>query len=783
MGLRIWLPLINDIKNYGASDFNTTVLGSLGSVSGKLGSAYKFDDGSGTGNGISLNTNLLGKLGNNFSIACWVNPYGNHVHYNGTIFSSGNWNNKCWAFGLSQDNTKVDAFGNRYNTWINCSVPTNTWTHLVCTNNNGTCSVYKNGVFVGTGTSSSAIDSDASNCCVGRETYASGYFGFNGSIQDLRVYDHCLSDNEIKELSKALVLYYPLDKTSIIGANLITSIEAGGRTTLINKYSMSANFGDNGDTYIFINCTALELNKTYTLSFDVENFPIESKWNWSLWNDGDYTIPYITKSGHYEYTFTPEASKLPSGYSLTKFLFDDGSRINPKGTVIFRNFKIELGYGATQFSTSSTNSKLCDNSGYNRYILGSATYFPQIKLDSGKNGSCCWFNSSDIYLSLNSEPLSIFTTGSIEWWAKVTTIGSSGLLPFTGQTTGYYLAASSNWTGAFYNGNVTATSGSSIKYYIDGVENNTPSGKDSKWHHYAITGINLSTWTALYLNHYSSAWNGTDVCYSEIKFYNTILSSDDVSKDYHTFASIYQNKVVNISDIKEFNTNLLAKTNAAIVNQVLGYGVARVQQTNCQCTLTNNGFRIYRPANISASSQNQWGGFVVKPFDVNNQDVLYKGHTYIIKWHVKGKSSNAGTDIGWSNRCGWGGGGLMPSPSSVSYKTTPANFDGEMDCFYKWTINDDVYKVCTSSYSVFVQGETYLSYRDFKFGFTYTDTGEMGTDIYVTNVRLYDVTANNQKVNITTSGILNGDLMEGNYTDVEMHMDGEIYAKEFNNID
>jgi hypothetical protein len=33
--------------------------------------------------------------------------------------SSGNWNGKSWAVGVSQANNQIDAFTNGYNKWIN----------------------------------------------------------------------------------------------------------------------------------------------------------------------------------------------------------------------------------------------------------------------------------------------------------------------------------------------------------------------------------------------------------------------------------------------------------------------------------------------------------------------------------------------------------------------------------------------------------------------------------------------------------------------------------------
>ena len=123
--------------------------------------------------------------------------------------------------------------------------------------------------------------------------------------------------------------------------------------------------------------------------------------------------------------------------------------------------------------------------------------------------------------------------------------------------------------------------------------------------------------------------------------------------------------------------------------------------------------------------------------------------------HVKGKSSNSVIDTYWSNNVGWGGGGLDPKP--VINRNTMnllSNFNGETDVIYDFTINDDIYKVCTSSYSSFVAGNTYLSYNGFKFGFQYTNTGEWGTDLYITNIRMYDITNYTSSVNLAKSGTL-----------------------------
>lgn len=229
--------------------------------------------------------------------------------------------------------------------------------------------------------------------------------------------------------------------------------------------------------------------------------------------------------------------------------------------------------------------------------------------------------------------------------------------------------------------------------------------------------------------------------------------------------------------------NLFSKIENARASKTFTNGLSSYTQPKCEVTLTDKGLRIYRPPNLvhdSSTMHNMWGGMRLVPYSQDNKDVLIKGHTYIVKFHVEGQSTNAATTVGWSNNMGWGGGGLNPAPSNVAYAYTPANFNGKMDCFYKFTVNDDVYKTCTSSYSSFVSGTTYLSYRDFQFGFGYENTGTLGTDLYITNIRMYDLTNGGQKISIKPTGIVNGILNESNRA--SFSKDGDILAVEFNEI-
>ena len=207
MSLIAWYPLNGDTEDYSGNKRTAGNLGAVVNGEGKIGKSYTFSNDV---SGLTIpDFNLAGL--EEYTMCAWVNPAGNHRNYNGAIISSGNWNSQAWSFGLSQDNSQIDVASNRYNQYIDYQVPLNTWTHILSVMKGNVATVYVNGVLVGTRSSTGLLSSDASNTCIGRETYAGGYFSFNGKLNDVRVYDHALSPKEIKETAKAKVLHYKFD--------------------------------------------------------------------------------------------------------------------------------------------------------------------------------------------------------------------------------------------------------------------------------------------------------------------------------------------------------------------------------------------------------------------------------------------------------------------------------------------------------------------------------------------------------------------------------------------
>lgn len=223
--------------------------------------------------------------------------------------------------------------------------------------------------------------------------------------------------------------------------------------------------------------------------------------------------------------------------------------------------------------------------------------------------------------------------------------------------------------------------------------------------------------------------------------------------------------------------NLLWDIEMALRDKTFKNGLSSYTQANCQVTLTDNGLRIYRPPNLTveANGNTMWGGLRLQ--FINK---LQEGHTYIIMFDVKGQSHNSISNIGFTNNMGWGGGGLEPKPSNVknnAHTGVSLTSNGKL-FYYKFTINDALYKTCTTSYSSFVKDTVYPSYRDFQFGFGYNSTGALGTDIYINNIRMYDITEE-ENTGLYKSGNLDFlNIEENNLGETKIYFNDILYTNE-----
>ena len=159
----------------------------------------------------------------------------------------------------------------------------------------------------------------------------------------------------------------------------------------------------------------------------------------------------------------------------------------------------------------------------------------------------------------------------------------------------------------------------------------------------------------------------------------------------------------------------------------------------------------------------------------------------MITFDIKGKTTNQPSSTYWSNNAGWGGGsyGLGTDATDIKFTNIPANFNSNTwtPVIYEWTVGCPIFKTCTTSYSSFVQGQTYPVFRDFKYGFDYMNTGALGTDLYIKNIRMYDLTAGQQieiskKHIVTAAGFIEPEAQR----QASFSHGGEIQANQFYEI-
>ena len=75
------------------------------------------------------------------------------------------------------------------------------------------------------------------------------------------------------------------------------------------------------------------------------------------------------------------------------------------------------------------------------------------------------------------------------------------------------------------------------------------------------------------------------------------------------------------------------------------------------------------------------------------------------------------------------------------------------DIHIQMDYSDGLYKTCTTAYSTYVVGNVYLSYKGLLIGFTYADTGTLGTDLYIKNIRMFDIT-NDVEIELGKEGVM-----------------------------
>lgn len=165
----------------------------------KSGSTLYFN---GTSSIMKLNDlDFMTIIDNAYTFSLWI--YSQEADSSRSIyFGCGNQGNG-WTFALEkQANTnKLRVYNNGAPDWYvdNCVITPNQWIHVAVTRNNGTVTVYKNGVSVGTKTGFTNHTGFDKTYYIGSD-YRTGDTRFKGYIGDFKIYASPLTATEVSDL-------------------------------------------------------------------------------------------------------------------------------------------------------------------------------------------------------------------------------------------------------------------------------------------------------------------------------------------------------------------------------------------------------------------------------------------------------------------------------------------------------------------------------------------------------------------------------------------------------
>jgi hypothetical protein len=252
MSLKVWLPLDGDLRNNGTLGVAITNNGATINVSGKIGQCYQFDNNSSY---IDLNHselyNILNGSTQPFSICFWVYQadtsraiiFGDFSVTGGKNFNIELTTGHALRWYWGTPDIVISAM----------NVGLNTWTHITFTYSGTVLKGYVNGIEKYTNTITLAEKNRTTGSYYLGRDGRTGVTTLNGKLNDFRIYDHCLSAAEVKEIAKGLVLHYKLDSSLFGNPNLV--LGSGTTAASTNKWTGHSATGGNTSTFEYDNNT------------------------------------------------------------------------------------------------------------------------------------------------------------------------------------------------------------------------------------------------------------------------------------------------------------------------------------------------------------------------------------------------------------------------------------------------------------------------------------------------------------------------------------------------
>lgn len=587
MSLQLWLPLNGNLNNQGLA--NTTITSNnLTFTDGKMGTAATFNSSH-----ILLENPPLNYTPE-FSIAFWYktsSPTSTAALYNGR-----NETGKGIAiFNLSSGYFRFDD--DILTTFSTYSIPANTWIHCCFTRSLTRKMLYINGVCRGGRDSSSKLNVDVTYASIGRSstnTNSPSGNAINGQLNDFRIYDHCLSAKEVKEISKGLVLHYPLkgvgQENLVKDGDLInkTVLGSAARGNCNNVTSLTATDDglhlitpstgnqNNGIVFKYVNgntTLGLTYGDTITYSVDlkgtagfnakikiISNYTTDNGtwWYATGYSDKATVISDINNNTWKRYSVTFTLPPNDGGAYFTIGFSINGSY---SSDIYIKNIKVEKGSIATPWLPNPADTLYTklgydsniefDRSGFNNNGTISGT----LKADSNTpryNTSYNFVNGTDYIKSQFTKSMSEL---SCSFWVKpVSSNGGYAIVAsnYNSPSSGFWITTNTEGSGVWFysngsyvrnNSGATLTNGEwrhCVFTFKDGVAKWYLSGSLARTTDISSSRTSLNITNLTVGNSYTgTSWNTKQYGnISDFRLYATCLSYNDVKELYEVGTAI-----------------------------------------------------------------------------------------------------------------------------------------------------------------------------------------------------------------------------------------------------
>ena len=554
MSLQVWLPLNGNLNNQGLLG-NLTQTAAPTYVDGKLGKCM-------TTGGLKMTAAQTSQVLNNtaVSICFWV-----YIDA-----ATGTTDGRALLFGTdsmgANDNRKFSLFNyptvnDLHWSWmndvanatfttgvINDALPSYKWTHVAVTYQNPNGKIYINGELKTTFTGTSNSSTFAYDTTV---LHNASHLRRN----DFRIYDHCLSPMEVKEISKGLVCHYKLSGPG--GYNLVkdSMVNLTNTEYMIKSFSLSE---------------ALVAGNKYSITIKSD---IGTRYWIGMWLDSGYVAcgtSHPDENGIVKITFTcPTANN----YSVV-YIFSGTTKgvMGSNGETVTLNYiKIEKGSLFTPWCPNSADVTY-KTLGYNDNTEYDCSGYGN---HATKTGTINWSSDSRRYSgSYDFNGAGYIKNSSFNFNANQMTISLWVKIPDTITSQHFLFGTFNNWTG---NG-IGYWRDVGIKKYSGIIKSDaessysalpTPDLTPNTWYHLAI--VYTGTVCILYVNGTESTRitygsNGSilnPTCYignslynntpstetdessvSDFRIYATPLSAQDIKSLYQTAASVSKSGVM-----------------------------------------------------------------------------------------------------------------------------------------------------------------------------------------------------------------------------------------------